>query len=112
MTDPAHFVGCCNPVNLALTPDGKVVTAEKMIARVKMYEPAGKLITVIGPENFDPTCIHIYLAVDSAGRILAADPVRRTITVFSKTNKGVSSQPLRSEINSTDPQKHGEFNIL
>ncbi len=79
MSDPADFVGCCNPVNLAVTPDGKIVTGEKMVARVKVYEPDGRLLAVIGPEQFDPDCIHIHLAVDSKGRILAGDPVRREI---------------------------------
>jgi hypothetical protein len=87
MRDPADFVGCCNPVNLALTPDGKIVTAEKMVARVKVYQPDGRLLAVIGPEHFDPNCVHIHLAVDSKGRILSADPVRREIGVFSLTAK-------------------------
>jgi hypothetical protein len=112
MTDPAHFVGCCNPVNLALTPDGKVVTAEKMVARVKVYEPGGKLMAVIGPENFDQACTHIYLAVDSTGRILAADPVRRTITGFSKANKAGLSRPLSGEASATDRRNREDFNIL
>jgi len=30
-------------------------------------------------------CIHIHLAVDSSGRIVAADPVRRTITIFGRS---------------------------
>ena len=64
-------------MNLATTPDGKVVTAEKMVARVKVFEPDGRLLAVIGPEHFDPKCTQIHLAVDSKGRILAADPVRR-----------------------------------
>ena len=84
MADPADFVGCCNPVNLAITPDSKVVTAEKMVARVKVYEPDGRLLGLIGPENFDPACIHIHLAVDAGGRILAADPVRREIRIFAR----------------------------
>lgn len=112
MTDPAHFVGCCNPVNLALTPDGKVVTAEKMVARVKVYEAGGKLMAVIGPENFDPACTHIYLAVDSADRILAADPERRTIIVFSKASNTGRSQPLVEDSTQTDSRKREEFNIL
>ncbi len=81
------FVGCCNPVNLAVTPDDKIVTAEKMVARVKVYETDGKLLALIGPEHFEPNCTHIYLAVDSKGRILAADPVRRAIRVFSRVVK-------------------------
>ncbi len=88
MQNPADFVGCCNPVNLALAPDGKVVTGEKMVARVKVYEPAGeKLLAVIGPESFDPKCTNIHLAVDSKGRILAADPVRREVQIFSPVVK-------------------------
>jgi len=83
MSDPADFVGCCNPVNLALTPDGKIVTAEKMVARVKVFEADGKLLAVIGPEHFDQSCTHIPLAVDSRGRILAGDPVQRQVKIFS-----------------------------
>jgi hypothetical protein len=87
MANPEDFVGCCNPVNLAIAPDGRIVTAEKMISRVKVYEPDGKLLAVIGPENFDPNCVHIHLAVDSKGRILTADPVRREIKIFSLITK-------------------------
>ena len=93
MSDPADFVGCCNPVNLATTPDGKVVTAEKMVARVKVYEPDGRLLAVIGPEHFDPKCTQIYLAVDSKGRLLAADPVRREIKVFAQVVKIGVNEP-------------------
>jgi hypothetical protein len=94
MNNPEDFVGCCNPVNLALAPDGKVVTGEKMVARVKVYGPGGKLLALIGPEHFDPNCIHIYLAVDSKGRILAADPVRREIKIFSPAAKPGSNEPF------------------
>ena len=97
MSDPADFVGCCNPVNIAVTPDGKIVTAEKMVARVKVYEPEGKLLAVIGPENFDPNCLQIHLAVDSRGRILAGDTVRREVKIFSPDSKpapaGLSRKP-------------------
>lgn len=81
--DPRGFVGCCNPVNIALTPDGKVVTAEKMVARVKVYEPDGTLLSLIGPDQFDQQCTHLHLDVDAGGRILVADPVRREVKVFA-----------------------------
>jgi hypothetical protein len=83
MQDPADFVGCCNPVNLAVGPDGNIVTAEKMIARVKVFSFDGTLIGYIGPENFDPQCRNIHLEVDSIGRIIAADPVQHVIRIFS-----------------------------
>jgi hypothetical protein len=83
MRDPADFVGCCNPVNLAVAPNRKIVTAEKMIARVKVFDESGTLLAYIGPENFHPKCTHIHLAVDSTGRILAADPLLREIKIFA-----------------------------
>jgi hypothetical protein len=91
LANPEDFVGCCNPVNLAIAPDGSVITAEKVAGRVKVYSPDGKLLALIGPENFDPKCVHLHLAVDSKGRILVADPVRLEVKVFSPlTRAGVS----------------------
>ena len=87
--NPEDFVGCCNPVNLAVAPDGCIVTAEKVAARVKVYSPDGKLRGLIGPEHFDLRCVHLYLTVDSKNRILVGDPVRLTITIFAPIqNKG------------------------
>lgn len=94
LQNPEDFVGCCNPVNLAATPDGKVVTAEKVIARVKIYSVSGKLIALIGPEHFDPGCTHLHLAVDSKGRILVADPVRREIKIFSPAARTGGSERI------------------
>jgi hypothetical protein len=85
MARPEDFVGCCNPVNVAVAPDGSIVTAEKVAARVKVFDRDRTLLAVIGPEHFDPMCWHIYVAVDSSGRIVTADPERRTIAVFERS---------------------------
>jgi hypothetical protein len=85
MVRPEDFVGCCNPVNLATAPDGSIVTAEKVAARVKVFGRDRALLAVIGPEHFDPMCRHIHVAVDSTGRIVTADPERRTIAVFGRS---------------------------
>lgn len=84
---PEDFVGCCNPVNLTLAPDGKVVTAEKVAARVKIYDPQGSLLGLIGPEHFDARCTHLPLAADSKGRIIVADPMRLGVKIFSAVTK-------------------------
>lgn len=86
------FVGCCNPVNLAIASDGKIITAEKVIARVKVFDRSGYLLALIGPEHFDPKCTHLHLAADSKGRILAADPVRREVKIFSVLNNHKGSK--------------------
>ena len=39
----ADFFGCCNPAQLAVLPDGRFVTAEKGIPRVKIYSRARQL---------------------------------------------------------------------
>ena len=47
------FCGCCNPINIALLPDGRVVTCEKGLPRVKVYSAKGEFECVVaGPESF------------------------------------------------------------
>jgi len=87
MISPEDFVGCCNPVNLAIAPNGRVVTAEKVAARVKIYHPQGNLLGLIGPEHFDAKFTRLPLAADSKGRIIVADPVRLEVKIFSEVTK-------------------------
>jgi hypothetical protein len=52
----AGFCGCCNPINLSLLPDNRIITFEKGLPRVKVYEPDGTLECVVaGPELFGDT---------------------------------------------------------
>lgn len=45
--------GCCNPIGLALLPDGRHVTCEKGLPRVKIYSPQGAFESVVaGVETF------------------------------------------------------------
>ncbi len=47
------FCGCCNPVAIAVLPDGRIVTGEKGLPRVKVYTAAGEFESVVaGPEAF------------------------------------------------------------
>ena len=47
------FCGCCNPVALALLPDGRFVTCEKGLPRVKIYSLHGEFECVVaGVESF------------------------------------------------------------
>jgi hypothetical protein len=47
------FFGCCNPVHLAVMPDGRFVTAEKGIARVKIYSREGTFLCVAAAWSAD-----------------------------------------------------------
>jgi sugar lactone lactonase YvrE len=90
------FCGCCNPVGLALLPDGRYVTCEKGLPRVKIYSPEGAFQSVVaGPESFPENAragaLHdasdgllggLDAAVDSQGRIYVLDLVGADVRVM------------------------------
>jgi hypothetical protein len=79
---PERFCGCCNPTNLALTREGFVVTSEKGLPRVKVYDRTGKMLAYIPPRMFSEAAEGMDLAVDSRDRIYVAEPVKGRILVF------------------------------
>ena len=87
------FCGCCNPINLALLPDGRVVTCEKGLPRVKVYSAEGVFESVVaGVESFvengkacgpaDCTAGGLDAAVDAQGRIYILDLVTGDVRVM------------------------------
>jgi hypothetical protein len=80
-----EFCGCCNPSHFAIQNDGSFITGEKGIVRVKVYNRAGKLVSVVaGPDQFDEGTVGIDLAADSKNRIYVLDPMRKMVRVFEK----------------------------
>lgn len=83
--EPHGFCGCCNPVHIALLPDGGFVTGEKGLPRVKVYGPDGQYLAMVaGPEQFAEGTAGLDLAVDSRGRILVLDPLAGRIRIYVK----------------------------
>lgn len=88
------FCGCCNPINIALLSDGRVVTCEKGLPRVKVYRPQGDFESVVlGPESFpenaghrltDGTMAGLDAAVDSQNRIFVLDQVRGEVKIMAR----------------------------
>ncbi len=90
------FCGCCNPVGIARLPDDRWVTAEKGLARVKVFSPQGVLESVVaGPDDFAGTAqdsaetdsatgggVALDVATTPNGEVLVLDPVGSTIQVF------------------------------
>ncbi len=97
-----RFCGCCNPAHLIQAPNGDFITSEKGLNRINVYDANGVFKgAVAGPESLvkdkqlarkaceDCTVGHTFdVAVDSAGNVLALDPITKSVRVFS---------PLRSE---------------
>ncbi len=81
----AGFCGCCNPTHIAILSDGSFVTSEKGIARVKVYNRLGKLISVVAaPTEFKEGTEGLDLAVDTQQQIYILDPGRNQIRIFVK----------------------------
>jgi hypothetical protein len=84
-SEVADFCGCCNPIHIAILPDGSFLTAEKGIPRVKVHDPDGEFRELVaGPEAFDEGTIPGDVAMVPDGRVLVLDPVRRQIRVFQR----------------------------
>ena len=81
---PQQFSGCCNPTTVALLGDGRIVTAEKITPRVKVYDAKGEMLAFIGPEYFTKEAAGLGLAIDSAGRLYVMDPGDGKVRVFQQ----------------------------
>ena len=92
------FCGCCNPVGLALLPDGRYVTCEKGLPRVKVYSAEGAFESVVAgaesfPENAAATFVKgaedcrlggLDAAVDSQQRVYVLDLVTAEVRVMKR----------------------------
>jgi hypothetical protein len=90
------FCGCCNPIGLAALSDGRILTCEKGIPRVKIYSAEGEFESVVaGAESFPENahacndlndCIHggLDAAVDAEGRIYILDIVTGQVRVMKR----------------------------
>lgn len=93
---PAFF-GCCNPAYLAVMPDGRFVTSEKGLPRIKVYSPMGEFQHVVaGPRQLGVEASALGdargnqvervfdIAIDdAAGHVVALDPRGRQVIVFA-----------------------------
>jgi outer membrane protein assembly factor BamB len=106
--DIEGFSGCCNPVALAVLPDGGFVTAEKGLVRVKIYDADGEFVGVVaGPDQLgwiEPLRVcetpeeckakGFDVAVDKAGRIYVLDTLRNVVRIFER-NKSAAARAAR-----------------
>jgi len=98
--DVAGFAPCCNPVHIARLSDGRFVTSEKGMNRIKLYSAKGEFQGVVaGPEQLgrsleqtqkaftDDKAVGYDIACDSAGRVYALDPLAKVVRVFAPKAK-------------------------
>jgi DNA-binding beta-propeller fold protein YncE len=81
------FSGCCNPAHFTFLPDGRFVTSEKGLVRVKTYKPSGEFDGVVAaPVKFAEEGKAPDVATDSAGNVYALDFDKKMIRVFEPKN--------------------------
>ena len=81
------FSGCCNPVHIAILPDGSFVTSEKGIVRIKVHKPYGELYGIVAsPAKFKNAIYAPDLAVSPEGLIFALDFNTNLVRVFESLN--------------------------
>lgn len=102
------FFGCCNPTYLAVTPEGRIVTSEKGLPRVRVYGVDGELEGVVAASDelgvrveslTDPRVSQrrsaLSIAVDNSGRVVVLDRTDSLLRIFlpkdHETNSGVAS---------------------
>ncbi|MCG8701426.1 MAG: hypothetical protein MI922_25475 [Bacteroidales bacterium] len=89
------FTGCCNPTGITILADGRFVTAEKGLARVKLYQADGTFAGVVaGPNQLvegQPVICEtpeqcqsggFKVAADRAGRLYLLDTAKNLIRVY------------------------------
>lgn len=79
------FSGCCNPTQITFDNSGNLVTSEKGLVRVKVYEvTAGDFQELVAGHKVFPKEQSVRdIAVDAQDRILVLDPRTDTIRVFA-----------------------------
>lgn len=78
------FSGCCNPYYFAFLSDGRFVTSEKGIIRVKIYRESGELESVVAPADWFPNGEKApAIAVDDQDNIWLLDFDKKMLRLFT-----------------------------
>lgn len=102
----ADFFGCCNPAHIARLSDGRFVTSEKGVPRIKIYSELGDFESVVaGPAELDiPSSAlgdargdqphRVYdVAVNSSGDVLVLDAHKHAVRIFSLSGDRAPDAP-------------------
>jgi hypothetical protein len=89
------FTACCNPVSIAILEDGSIITCEKGVARVKVYDTFGRLQGFVAEPkqlaNVPPSVgvkqervqrFGFDVAADEVGHVYILDRARNVLRIF------------------------------
>ena len=82
------FAGCCNPAHFAFLPDGRYITSEKGMVRVKIYDQKGNFESVVAaPEKFMDNGHAPDVAALDNNTILLLDYDKKMLRFFEQVEK-------------------------
>jgi len=86
------FCGCCNPAQFTFLPDGRFVTSEKGMPRIKIYTSTGELESVVAaPDKFTDNG-HAPEVACIGETVVALDYNKKMIRIFSPIASPYPSQ--------------------
>ncbi|HOO83960.1 MAG TPA: hypothetical protein PLS94_05315 [Prolixibacteraceae bacterium] len=78
------FSGCCNPAQICTLNDGRIVTSEKSMPRIKIYSRNGDLLSVVAPPSAFGNNIEASEIAAIGETIVALDTEQQLIRIFEK----------------------------
>lgn len=78
------FSGCCNPAQITTLSDGRIVTSEKGMPRIKIYSSYGELISVVAPPSVFGKNTEASEVAAIGETIVALDTEQELIRIFEK----------------------------
>ncbi len=78
------FSGCCNPAHFTFLPDGRFVTSEKGMPRIKIYKSDGTLESVVAPPDKFKEDGHAAEVATIGETVVALDYDKKMIRIFEK----------------------------
>ena len=76
------FTGCCNPAQFAFFPDGRFVTSEKGMPRIKIHQSDGTFESVVAPPSKFENNQHAAEIATIGEIVVALDFDREMIRIF------------------------------
>lgn len=79
------FAGCCNPSHITILPNGRFITAEKGLTRIKEYDQQGTFQGVVcTSDRVVDSGAGLDLAALGNGRVAVLDPPAAVVRIFER----------------------------